>query len=174
MSSIKKLPPNVARELLRHVSPAGSRKVAMPSAAADLKKNGAGASSSGHYVLIGCLAFTAAAASLPVLATWWIGRLSDREDPLTAAQVRRGAFMNSGGRDVGVDRNWDFATGSYKQPTGYAVMVAEEKGQGEMKLRGDFLAMDEAELQKHEDKLEAFAKGRGGRGSSSSSSSSSS
>jgi hypothetical protein len=170
MSSIKKLPPNVARELLRHVSPAGSRKTAA-SPSAD-PKNGAGSSSSssGHYVLIGCVAFTAAAASLPVLATWWIGRLSDREDPLTAAQVRRGAFMNSGSRDVGVDRNWDFATGSYKQPTGYAVMVAEEKGKGgEMKLRGDFLVMDETELQKHEDKLEAFAKGRGGRGSSSSS-----
>jgi hypothetical protein len=169
MSSIKKVPPHVARELLRHVSPAGGAvgktgRNNKAAAAAD-QQNGSPSSSSSsgnsnhHTILFGCLAFTGAAASIPLVATWWIGRLSDKEDPLSAAQVRRGAFLNSGSRDVGVDHNWNFATGEYKKETGYAVLVAEE----ESRLRGEFLATSASELQQHEHKLEAFAKGRGGR-----------
>jgi hypothetical protein len=167
MSSIKKVPPHIARELLRHVSPAGGGavgKTASNRAAASADQKGSPSSSSSgnsnhHSILFGCLAFTGAAASIPLVATWWIGRLSDKEDPLSAAQVRRGAFLNSGSRDVGVDHNWNFATGEYKKETGYAVLVAEE----ESRLRGEFLATSESELQQHEHKLEAFAKGRGGR-----------
>lgn len=150
MSSLKKLPPNVARELLRHVNPSPK------SATASQQQTANGAGGSQHRgILLGCLAFTGAAASIPLLAHLWVGRLTDKEDALSAAQVRRGAFLNSGSKDVGVDPNWNFATGEYKQDTGYAAMAAEEA-----KLQGEFLAMSEADLKKHEEKLEAFAKGR--------------
>lgn len=32
--------------------------------------------------------------------------------PLTSSQIRRGAFNNSGSKDVGKDPMWDFSTGT--------------------------------------------------------------
>ena len=31
---------------------------------------------------------------------------------LNASQIRRGPYLNSGSKDVGVDPNWDFKTGT--------------------------------------------------------------
>jgi hypothetical protein len=65
-------------------------------------------------VLIGCLAFTGFAASIPFWAMKWIGPLNSKDDALTPAQVRRGPFLNSGSRDVGKDPKWNFETGTYQ------------------------------------------------------------
>ena len=54
-----------------------------------------------------------------MLAWWWIGHLNERDDPLTAAQTRRGAFLNSGTRDIGPDPDWDFQKGQHKFEKGY-------------------------------------------------------
>ena len=40
------------------------------------------------------------------------------EKTLSAAQIRRGAFTNSGSRDAGVDKDWDFKTGRYNNSSG--------------------------------------------------------
>lgn len=101
----------------------------------------------------GCVAIVATASSFPLVATWWV-KLNDKDEPLTAAQNRRGAFNNSGSKDVGRDPNWDFAKGQYKKDAGYYAIFQEEK-----KLPGPFLAMADEKLEKHQKKIEAFAKG---------------
>ena len=57
---------------------------------------------------------------IPYIATQWIGNLNEKDDALTAAQIRRGAFLNSGSKDAGKDPNWDFKTGTYNYPQGFA------------------------------------------------------
>lgn len=151
MSSLKSLPPHVARELRRHISPKPLLKPGVL-----LKELYEERKSSVRSVLVGCVVFTAAAASLPLAAHYWVGGLNDKDEPLTAPQVRRGAFQNSGTRDVGRDPNWDFNTGQYKKATGYSAMYENEK-----RLPGEYLAMPANDLKKHEEKLEAFAKGAG-------------
>lgn len=107
---LRNLPSSVVRELLRHVqvvapsslraspNPAGHNNTsAEAAAAAALRMN---------RVLAGCVAVIATATAFPVMATYWIGNLNLREEALTAPQVRRGAFQNSGSRDVGRDPNW--------------------------------------------------------------------
>ena len=59
------------------------------------------------------------ASSFPLLAWWWIENLNERDDALTAAQTRRGAFMNSGSRDIGRDPDWDFDEHHHKHYKGY-------------------------------------------------------
>ena len=103
-------------------------------------------------VLYGVLGVIATASSFPYVAHWWVstgGGLSEKDGNLSAAQVRRGAFTNSGSRDVGKDPQWDFRTGQYKQPTGYATIE---------KAPPQVMAMPVSEQQ--EKKLEEFAKGR--------------
>jgi hypothetical protein len=56
----------------------------------------------------------------------WVGRLNDKDEALTAAQIRRGAFNNSGSRDVGRDPNWDFSKGLYKKDADYEAMFARD------------------------------------------------
>jgi hypothetical protein len=90
------------------------------------------------------------------VATWWI-QLNEKDAPLTAAQVRRGAFNNSGSRDVGKDPNWDFQIGEYKKDSGYYAMFEEEKNK---RMPGEFLAMPSDKLNKHQQGLEDFAKGK--------------
>eukprot|EP00980_Cylindrotheca_fusiformis_P021805 scaffold8642_cov105-Cylindrotheca_fusiformis.AAC.1 len=107
---LKNLPPDVARELLRHVQP--NPRLA--------KKANSAQSKSSTKVLLGCTAFVFFAGSLPYWATQTIGNLSDKEEALTAAQVRRGAFMNSGSKDAGKDPNWDWKKGTYVYPKGFA------------------------------------------------------
>jgi hypothetical protein len=109
---LKKLPPDVARELLRHVQP-------NPRLAKKANTSSAQSKSS-TKVLLGCTAFVAFAGSIPYWATQTISNLSDKEGALTAAQVRRGAFMNSGSKDAGKDPNWDWKNGTYVYPKGFA------------------------------------------------------
>ena len=69
-------------------------------------------------VLWGCVGFVGCAASLPYWATHTISNLTDRDEALTAAQVRRGAFQNSGTHDAGRDPNWE--NGKYIYSKGFA------------------------------------------------------
>lgn len=101
-----KIPPHVARELRRHVTPP-KRGVGGGS--------GGGSSTGGGskgITLLGLCAFTTATASIPYFVFKWFEPLNERDEPLTHAQIRRGAFMNSGSRDIGKDPNWDFTTGT--------------------------------------------------------------
>jgi hypothetical protein len=54
---------------------------------------------------------------MPYLATLWVGHLTDKEEPLSAAQIRRGAFNNSGSRDAGKDPKWE--KGQYRKDKDY-------------------------------------------------------
>jgi hypothetical protein len=94
---------------------------------------------------------------LPVVLYYWVGGLTDKDQPLTAPQVRRGAFVNSGTRDVGRDPDYDFATGTHP--------LQQHHGANELNktasLPGEFLAMPAQDLAKHEEKLQAFARGVG-------------
>ncbi|KAF0696543.1 Aste57867_12736 [Aphanomyces stellatus] len=38
----------------------------------------------------------------------------EKDGPLSTTEIRRGAFLNSGSKDIGPDPNWDFKTNSYK------------------------------------------------------------
>jgi hypothetical protein len=76
-------------------------------------------------VLIGCVALTSLAATFPYLSAKWTGNLNERDEALTAAQVRRGAFLNSGTRDVGKDPRWDFRTGTYKRDEEFSEMMKQ-------------------------------------------------
>jgi hypothetical protein len=114
-STLKNLPPGVRRELLRHVKPsrASSANNSASSTAAPPSKN--------YWPLVAaCTAFVGFGASLPYWATQAIRNLTDRDEALTAAQTRRGAFMNSGTHDAGKDPNWDWKNGQYVYPKGFA------------------------------------------------------
>ena len=129
-NAFKKLPPEVRRELLRHVKPSSTTTTAKSAQASERllaqhqKMQGASSSDERNQKLktwlLGCVGFVGCAAYMPYYATQKIGNLTDRDDPLTAAQVRRGAFMNSGSRDAGKDTNWDIQNGRYIYPKGFA------------------------------------------------------
>lgn len=113
-SKLKNLPPDVRRELLRHVKP---RSSTTNSSAASSSQS----SARNYWPLVAaCTAFVGFGASLPYWATQTIGNLTDRDEALTAAQVRRGAFLNSGTQDAGKDPNWDWKNGRYVYPPGFA------------------------------------------------------
>ena len=76
---------------------------------------GGGAYFSRPRVLAGCLALTATMTVVPYAFINWIRPLSERDDALTGSQIRRGAFNNSGSRDVGTDPYWDFSRGRRKR-----------------------------------------------------------
>lgn len=159
-SKLKNLPPHVLRELKRHVSPtpmkpsAGQHASRGPTAAPGSKqKMGTGM----KLALGGSLLLTATAGSFPLLATWWIGNLNQRDEALTAPQVRRGAFQNSGTRDIGKDPEWDFEKGLHKTKSGYAAIAEEENAR---QLPGEFLALGPKEMKKHEQDLVDFATGK--------------
>ncbi|CAB9513822.1 expressed unknown protein [Seminavis robusta] len=118
MGSLSKLPPEVARELRRHVSPRPLKQMAQKQKLALQKEQEQQRKGSG-WVLAGCVVFTGAAFSIPFAAQQWIGNLNARDEPLTHAQVRRGAFMNSGSVDAGKDPQWDFRKGQYKKDDNY-------------------------------------------------------
>jgi hypothetical protein len=125
-------------------------------------------------VFIGCATLTALAGLTPLLLYYWIKPLNESDVPLTAPQIRRGAFLNSGSKDVGKDVDWDFPTGTHKLRAGYGNINSSSSSStntehGEENataastnsLPAEFLAMAPNELKKVEDKIEAFAKGRG-------------
>jgi hypothetical protein len=151
-SAFKKLPPGVTRELMRHVS---RKPLPKPSDAAEQLKQQQGASL--QRILYACVAFTATAASIPLVAHWWMGGLVEKEEGLTPAQVRRGAFQNSGTTDIGRDPNWDFTKGEYTKDAGYWSIFQEEKAK---RLPGEFHAMPSENLKKHEEQLKQFAIGK--------------
>lgn len=113
-SKLKNLPPDVRRELLRHVKPRAT-------ANGNTASSSSSSSSKSYWPLVtACTAFVGFGASLPYWATQTIGNLTDRDEALTAAQVRRGAFLNSGTHDAGKDPNWDWKNGRYVYPPGFA------------------------------------------------------
>ena len=75
----------------------------------------------GHGKTVGgLLLFLGAMATLPFLIHKRNLRLTQGETlinsdkPLPNHAVRRGAYMNSGSKDVGVDPDWDLKAGTYK------------------------------------------------------------
>jgi hypothetical protein len=114
MGSLSKLPPEVARELRRHVSPRPLQQMAAKAQQKQKAKSGAGG-----WVLPATLLFTGGAFTMPFIAQQWIGNLNARDEHLTGPQIRRGAFQNSGSKDVGKDPQWDFRKGEYKKDDNY-------------------------------------------------------
>eukprot|EP00547_Thalassionema_nitzschioides_P008023 CAMPEP_0194204876 /NCGR_PEP_ID=MMETSP0156-20130528/4292_1 /TAXON_ID=33649 /ORGANISM="Thalassionema nitzschioides, Strain L26-B" /LENGTH=133 /DNA_ID=CAMNT_0038931003 /DNA_START=128 /DNA_END=529 /DNA_ORIENTATION=+ len=113
-----KIPQHVLRELRRHVTkPSSTARVSSQTESSSLKSN---------PTLAGVLGFLGFSCSIPFLAMQWIGRLNDKDDPLTAAQVRRGAFNNSGTRDIGKDPKWDFKRGLYIKDKDYEDLFARD------------------------------------------------
>ena len=125
----QKIPPYVTAELRRHVaaSKAQARGNASSGDSAKAGKEGGGGWSKGA-TLAACCAFTAAAGSIPYLVMKHFKPLNEREEALTHAQIRRGAFMNSGSRDVGKDPMWDFKTGTRIQDKGYVELFEKDEG----------------------------------------------
>lgn len=135
MGSLNKLPPDVAKELLRHVAPrplksAAATATSNPQAAAKLfqqqqrqqyERPGTG------WIFAGCMIFTGTAFAIPFVAQHWIGNLNARDEPLTHAQIRRGAFMNSGSTDAGKDPAWDFRKGLYRKDDNYWAIFDGER-----------------------------------------------
>mmetsp|Transcript_18325 Transcript_18325/g.22008 ORF Transcript_18325/g.22008 Transcript_18325/m.22008 type:complete len:132 (-) Transcript_18325:158-553(-) len=116
----QKISPELQRELRRHVARTSipTKQTLRNQAASDAhagNPTSPSSSSPGGKVLVGCLALTGFALSMPAISMWWIGGLVQKDTELTAAQTRRGAFMNSGTRDAGKDPNWDFSNGTYKK-----------------------------------------------------------
>lgn len=93
-----KIPPHVARELRRHVG--GGQRRSAPSGL-----GGAGHESESFLrnpkVLASCLALTGGMMAIPYFFVNWIQPLGERDGALTGSQIRRGAFNNSGSKDVG-------------------------------------------------------------------------
>jgi hypothetical protein len=161
---LKSLPPHVARELRRHISP---KPLVSPFANKQQQNSTTSSnianSPQNRMVLIGCTVFTAFAGCMPLILYYWIGTLNDSDQPLTAPQIRRGAFQNSGSKDIGKDPDWNFANGTHKLRAGYGNNDNDTKNTSDTNkaLPAEFLAMAPNDLKKVEDKIEAFAKGRG-------------
>ena len=111
-NAFRKLPPDVRRELLRHVKPSTNTQTSKLNADRlrrnheNLEAVGKNRSKSSKKWLLGCVGFVGCAASIPYWATQKIGNLTSQEAPLSANTVRRGAFNNSGSKDAGKDENW--------------------------------------------------------------------
>jgi len=99
MSAPRKIPQHIAKELQRHVK----NKTSNPSRAWKGATNDGGGDVKGrpYLTLAGCVGFVAMTASLPLWFMKWIEPLNERDGVLTNAQIRRGAFNNSGSRDAG-------------------------------------------------------------------------
>ena len=126
-SSSTKIPPPVAAELRRHVSAPKKKRPA----STDASPSASGEQSRGWSkgaTLAACCAFTAAAGSIPYFVMKHFKPLNEREEALTHAQIRRGAFMNSGSKDVGRDPNWDFKTGTRIKDKAYVELFEKDEG----------------------------------------------
>lgn len=144
----RKLPPHVLRELKRHLDPPPSSA----RAGGQQRKQGS------NTVLYATLVLTATAASFPLVFHSWMENLNAKEEALTAPQVRRGAFQNSGTRDVGKDPDWEWEQGRayYKglAKSGYANVNSAS-------IPGQYHAAHPDRIQAYEDKIVAFATGVG-------------
>ena len=150
MGALRKLPPDVARELLRHVSPRPLKKMAQqPHHAAEALKRQqsqkSSSSSGSGMVLAGCVIFTAGAFSVPFVLHRWIGNLNARDEPLTHAQIRRGAFLNSGSTDAGRDPQWDFRKGEYRKDENYWALFDNKDNVAEQAFGGAAIVKKEAD-----------------------------
>jgi hypothetical protein len=95
-SNNKRISSHYLRELQRHIQ--GTDRTSHGTGSRPTQRN---------HVLIGTVSLLGFACSLPMLCFFWVGRsLTDQEEPLSASQIRRGAFLNSGSRDAGRDPNW--------------------------------------------------------------------
>jgi len=120
MTASKKIPSHIARELARHVNPSKpSSSFTKSNVGSRINNVNESNNSSKTQTFIACFAFVGVTASLPFWAMKWIGPLNEKDGALTAGQIRRGAFNNSGSRDVGKDPNWDFKTGTRKKDKEY-------------------------------------------------------
>ena len=113
-----KIPPHLTRELRRHLVKQKSPSTSAGSSTSNSSSADAPSSDfsfSRPKVLAGCLALTATMAIIPYVFINWIQPLSERDAALTGSQIRRGAFNNSGSKDVGKDPYWDFKNGRRKK-----------------------------------------------------------
>ena len=129
MTASRKIPPHLTRELARHIQPRsktqGSGNATLSSGSID--NNATWEKNNKKLVtIIGCFAFVGATASLPFWAMKWIGPLNEKDGALTGSQIRRGAFNNSGSRDVGKDPDWDFKTGTRKRDKDYVDLFLKD------------------------------------------------
>ena len=162
-AAFKKLSPQMQRELLRHVNKNGAPSASStksPAAWEHLQRQRQGKL---RRTLLGTLGFVGVTASFPVIAWYWIGNLSEKDGALTSAQIRRGAFNNSGSKDIGRDPDYDFATHQHKYEKGYGEITPERlpsEGAPLSKLERMMLPMQSSTM-KHidEDTLTAAAKG---------------
>lgn len=144
-SPLSKLPPSVRRELLRHVKPSVKNS----------SNNKPQQEQSGYSmtnIVLGCVGFVTVMGSVPLAAHYYMSGLTEKDSPLTAAQVRRGAFLNSGSKDVGKDPNWDFEHGRFIKPAS-DIEESDDLHDEHYVIRGD--VKDD-----QEEKLRAFALGR--------------
>ena len=71
-------------------------------------------------LLAGLVGFTAFMCAVPILLERRHKRLtqgvplSAQDRPLSAGEVRRGAYLNTGSKDVGPDPDWNWKAGTYK------------------------------------------------------------
>ena len=128
--SKQKIPPHVAAELRRHVAATKKHASSKGEKSGGSSQDGSGGGWSKGTTLAACCAFTAAAGSIPYLVMKHFKPLNEREEALTHAQIRRGAFMNSGSRDVGKDPMWDFKTGTRIKDKGYVELFEKDEGPG--------------------------------------------
>lgn len=149
VNKLKNLPPHVVRELKRHVSPGPLPKFGAAGAQAKPKKKPM--SQGMKMTLGGSILLTVTAGSIPLLATWWIGNLAQREEALTAPQVRRGAFLNSGTRDIGRDPDWDFKSGTH------AYNTSAKNSRDDENLPAEFLALGRNKMGAEEEQALADA-----------------
>eukprot|EP01083_Nonionella_stella_P092906 260219_1 len=126
MAAASKIPPHIARELRRHVR-RPSRGTSTTRSTRQNNSNSQGVTN--IRTLVGCTAFVGVTASIPFIAMQWIGPLNEKDDILSAAQIRRGAFNNSGSRDAGKDPNWDFKTGTRRNNPDYEDMFLKDNPQ---------------------------------------------
>jgi hypothetical protein len=115
--SSKIIPPHVARELRRHVARSKPKAASSSSSSSTTSNNNNSTDSSFSRpkVVAGCVALAGTFYAVPYLFINWIQPLSERENALTGGQIRRGAFNNSGSKDVGKDPYWDFKRGRRKK-----------------------------------------------------------
>ena len=99
-----KVPPHVAKELRRHLAKQQGPSINGGS-------DGSSSSRGGGPALLAALALTATMTIVPYFFMNWIRPLNERDDALTGSQIRRGAFYNSGSKDVGKDPYWDHKRG---------------------------------------------------------------
>ena len=118
MTTSKKIPSRIAKELARHIK--------SPSKTISKSSSSSEGNGSKLATVMGCFAFVGVTASLPFWAMKWIGPLNEKDAALTGSQIRRGAFNNSGSRDVGKDPNWDFKTGTRKKDKDYVDLFVKD------------------------------------------------